>query len=157
MGRTTFERLVERLETLDIFESTGRKPQRPVRYQLGCFLIRFGMRGSDTLTTAQMMGIGHGTVHLYCDRVTWALRHFGLQWVQWTQRGGTRAWVHARTGLTHCVGLLDGTLIQLTAPPRGSGSTFFCRKKFPAVSVLFWGNDCCQTLTTETGQCSGDC
>ena len=109
MGRTTFERLVERLETLDIFESTGRKPQRPVRYQLGCFLIRFGMRGSDTLTTAQMMGIGHGTVHLYCDRVTWALRHFGLQWVQWTQRGGTRAWVHARTGLTHCVGLLDAS------------------------------------------------
>ncbi|TFY54866.1 hypothetical protein EVJ58_g8606 [Rhodofomes roseus] len=81
------------------------------------------------------MGIGFGTVHLYCSRVVWALRHFGLDWVCWSDRSTTKAWVYARTCLARCIGMLDGTLIQMTEPPRGSGSIYFCRKKFPAINV----------------------
>ncbi|KAG1799592.1 hypothetical protein EV424DRAFT_1439386, partial [Suillus variegatus] len=33
VGRATFDRLMQILEQNTIFESTGRKPQRPVRYQ----------------------------------------------------------------------------------------------------------------------------
>ncbi|KAG1872204.1 hypothetical protein F4604DRAFT_1955696 [Suillus subluteus] len=43
VGRATFDRLVQILEQNPIFESTGRKPQRPVRYQLTCFLLRYGI------------------------------------------------------------------------------------------------------------------
>ncbi|KAG1859739.1 hypothetical protein F4604DRAFT_1930457 [Suillus subluteus] len=43
VGRATFDRLVQILEQNPIFESTGRKPQRPVRYQLACFLLRYGI------------------------------------------------------------------------------------------------------------------
>ncbi|KAH9928915.1 uncharacterized protein B0H18DRAFT_906583, partial [Fomitopsis serialis] len=127
MGRQTFERLVARLETCDIFQSRGRKPQRPVRYQLGCFLVRYGKRGTDALSTAHDMGIGFGSVHKYCERVMYALRELGLDWVKWGDRSVTKAWVHAQSRLRGCLGMLDGTLIQLTEPPRLSGSVFFCR------------------------------
>ena len=136
MGRRTFELLVDRLEQCDIFQSRGRKPQRPVRYQLGCFLVRYGQRGTDALLTAQCMGISFGAVHKYCDRVTYALRQLGLDWVKWGDRSATKAWVYARSRLNGCVGMLDGTLIQLTEPPRLSGPAFWCRKKFPAVKFL---------------------
>lgn len=134
MSRDTFEKLVSKLEENPIFISTGHKPQRPVRYQLGCFLIRFGMLGSDTLRTAALMGIGFGTVFLYCQRVTRALRELGVAgMVEWGDRTFTKQWIRARTGLKYCIGIVDGTLIQLTAIPRKTGFVYFCRKKFVAV------------------------
>ncbi|KAA1479949.1 hypothetical protein DENSPDRAFT_742836, partial [Dentipellis sp. KUC8613] len=138
MGRDTFDQLVARLEECDVFVSTGRKPQRPVRYQLGCFLIRFGMRGTDALTVAQMMGIGFGTVFLYCNRVTYALRKLGQEYVTWGdefRHQVTKEYVQLRTGIQGCIGMLDGTLIQLTEPPSLSAATYFCRKKFAAINV----------------------
>ncbi|KAF9064376.1 hypothetical protein BDP27DRAFT_1472259, partial [Rhodocollybia butyracea] len=56
------------------FNQLDEKPQRPVKYQLGTFLIRYGMLGSDSLDTALKLNIGHGTVFLYCHRVTRAIR-----------------------------------------------------------------------------------
>jgi len=35
-------RLVYLLEQNLIFQSTGKGPQRPVRYQFACFLLRYG-------------------------------------------------------------------------------------------------------------------
>lgn len=101
--------------------------------------MRFGMLGADSLRTAMMMGIGHGTVFLYCRRVTRALRELGESQglVQWGNRRVTEAWVRERTGLKGCIGMLDGTLIQLTTAPQGSFSIFFCRKKFFAVRIIY--------------------
>lgn len=137
MGRQTFERLVSALEDCAIFRSTGRKPQRPVRYQLGCFLTRYGQPGTNAFTTAESMGIGVGSVYKYCERVTYALRQLGKEWVQWGDRSATKAWVYSRTRLTGCIGMLDGTLIRLTEPPKFSGPAFWCRKKFPAVCLNY--------------------
>ena len=67
MSRRSFDRLVARLEQNDIFKSTGHKPQMAVRYQLGCFLIRYGMLGGDALTAASLVGVGHGTALKFCE------------------------------------------------------------------------------------------
>ncbi|KAG2137587.1 uncharacterized protein EDB93DRAFT_759169 [Suillus bovinus] len=40
VGRDTSDRLVAKLADNPIFTSTGTKPQRHVKYQLGCFLFR---------------------------------------------------------------------------------------------------------------------
>jgi hypothetical protein len=53
LSRETFDQLVAKLADNPIFISTGKKPQRHVKYQLGCFLFRYGMRGSDSLRVAK--------------------------------------------------------------------------------------------------------
>ncbi|VDC05609.1 unnamed protein product [Peniophora sp. CBMAI 1063] len=136
VSRPTFDRLVYLLEGDPVFRQTGPKPPRPVRYQLGTFLIRYGMLGTDALRTAMMMGISKGAVYDYCRRVTRALRKKGLQWTKWGDRSETKQWVARKLrGLGNCVGMLDGSLIQLTEPPAGSFGSFFCRKKFPALNI----------------------
>ncbi|KAJ3981566.1 hypothetical protein F5890DRAFT_1534736 [Lentinula detonsa] len=60
---------LEILQQNTIFVSQGRKPQRHVRWQLACFLIRYGQLGSPVHDTMLKIGIGYGTVILYCRRV----------------------------------------------------------------------------------------
>ncbi|KAJ7226769.1 hypothetical protein GGX14DRAFT_385569 [Mycena pura] len=74
MGRATFDTFVDILSQNPIFISRGRKPQRPVPYQLACFLFRYGQLGSPVEDPMLKINIGHGTVILYCRRVIKALR-----------------------------------------------------------------------------------
>lgn len=137
INRSTFNKLVALLERNPIFHSCGRRPQRPVGYQLACFLMRYGCRGADSLGVAQRMGISFGSVFLYCRRVTRALRELGLEVVTWgdTERQAVvKDYIYRKTGLPDCLGFLDGTLIKLTHAPENSGAVFYSRKKFPAVS-----------------------
>jgi len=137
MGCITFERIVHILAQNPIFMPTGHCSQRPVRYQLACFLMHYGARGCDATGTAHKMGIGEGTVFLYCRRVTWALRQLGIELVSWGNqacRQVTAEVVERESGLPNCLGMLDGTLIRLTEAPKHSGAMFYCHKHFPAVS-----------------------
>lgn len=124
------------LEQKPAFSSRGRKPQRAVRYQLATFLLRYGARGSDALSAAKRMGIGEGTVWLYCRRVIRALREIGLTVITWgdeERRAETAEFIKAKTGLENCIGIVDGSLIPLVDIPNDWGVQYFCRKKFPAV------------------------
>ncbi|KAG2743576.1 hypothetical protein P692DRAFT_20821652 [Suillus brevipes Sb2] len=101
-----------------IFESTGKKPQCPVRYQLACFLLRYGTRGADSMQAAHKLGIGFGTVFMYCKRVVRVLRELGLDVVTWgnddrLQQVATH--VMGQSGIPDCVGMLDGSLINIQA------------------------------------------
>lgn len=139
IGRTTFYRLVHILEQNPIFQSTGRKPQRPVRYQLACFLLRYGTRGASAMQAAHKLGIGFGTVFLYCKHVVRAIWELGLDIVTWGDKERLRqvaAHVMGCSGIPDCVGMLDGSLVRLTEIPECNGFSFICRKKFPAVSRL---------------------
>ncbi|KAG2351457.1 hypothetical protein BDR07DRAFT_1202866, partial [Suillus spraguei] len=132
ISRPTFDRLVHLLERNPIFESTGKKPQRPVRYQLACFLLRYGTRGADSMQAAHKLGVGFGTVFLYCKRVVRVLRELGLDVVTWgnedrLQQVATH--VMGRSGIPDCVGMLDGSLVRLTEMPERNGFSFICRKK----------------------------
>ncbi|KAG2741603.1 hypothetical protein P692DRAFT_20668624, partial [Suillus brevipes Sb2] len=136
--RATFDRLVQILEWNPIFQSSGRKPQRPVHYQLGCFLIRYGTRGANPLQAAHKLGVGFGTVFLYCRRVVRALRELRMQVISWgdeDRRNETTQRVMDRSGIPDCVGMLDGSLIRLNEMPDRNGLIFICQKKYPAINV----------------------
>jgi len=97
----------------------------------------YGARGCDATGTAHKMGIGEGTVFLYCRRVTRALWQLGIELVSWgnqARRQVTAEVVQRESGLPNCLGMLDGTLIRLTEAPKHSGAMFYCCKRFPAVS-----------------------
>jgi hypothetical protein len=83
------------------------------------------------------MGLGSGTVHLYCYRVIRALCELGLQVLTWgddEQKELVATYIMDHYGFPNCVGILDDTLICLTEMPQIMGPTYLCRKKFPAVS-----------------------
>lgn len=96
------------------------------------------MRGADSLQAAHKLAIGFGTVFLYCRRVIRALREIGLQVITWgdeDHHNETMTHVMNRSGIPHCVGMLDGTLIRLTEMPEINGLSFICCKKYPAINV----------------------
>ena len=136
MSRNTFDKLVDLLGKDPVFISKGRKPQCAVQYQLAAFLWRYGSEGSDAIAVANKLGIGEGTVFLYCKRVTRALRKIGLTVLTWGNNGRhqeTADFIKDNFGFEGCIGIVDGSLIQLAEVPANHGQSYWCRKKFPAV------------------------
>jgi hypothetical protein len=101
--------------------------------------MRYGSRGSDALSVAKRMGIGLGTVWLYCRHITRALREMGVTVISWgdeARRAETAEYIQWVSGLSDCIGILDGSLIRLCDIPTEWGTLYFCRKKFPAVCSI---------------------
>jgi hypothetical protein len=145
MSRETFDRLVGLLEKDPIFLSTGPRPQRAVRYQLAAFLLRYAGEGSDAIGVSNKLGIGEGTVFKYCQRVTRALRKIGLTTLSWgdsNRHRETASFVEKNYGFKGCIGIVDGSLIRLSEVPVEHGQSYWCRKKFPAVSDAHIINGC---------------
>ncbi|KAG9029037.1 hypothetical protein FS837_003668 [Tulasnella sp. UAMH 9824] len=137
MSRATFDRVVALLEKNDVFQSSGKRPQRPVKFQLACFLIRYGVRGAETLDPAQKVSLGHGTVFLYCRRVVYAircLRHSFVQWPNREKRQENAEAVEEKTGIPGVIGIVDGSLIPFARVPKIDAHLWFTRKKFAGVS-----------------------
>ena len=135
MSRASFWHLHDIIAGDSIFVSKGRRPQRPVSIQLAAFLIKYG---SLSMTkTAGVVSIAEGTVHLYCSRVCRALRNVRDQHLSWPGQR-RRAFLKeemAKWGFPGCIGIVDGTLIQLMDKPLKNGWAYYCWKKFYAVCI----------------------
>ncbi|KAF8146655.1 hypothetical protein K438DRAFT_2093072, partial [Mycena galopus ATCC 62051] len=83
ISRATFDTFCEILGRNPLFTSRERKPQRHIVWQLGAFLIRYGQLSSPVQDTSFKLGIGFGTVILYCRRIIRALCEVKPQYVQW--------------------------------------------------------------------------
>lgn len=135
MTRPSFQYVVELIKTHPVFQSKGRKPQRPVEEQLAAFLMRCS--GKLAMHTSTDMAIAEGTTYLYCKRVCTAVLDIRDQFLSWPTRQ-RRARLKAEMedyGFPGCIGILDGTLIPLAERPKEDGWSFFCRKKFYALAV----------------------
>src|SRR5882724_11444551 len=117
-----------------IFQSTGRRPQRPVKYQLVAFLHNFGENSS--LQTAGVLAIAEGTVYLYAKQVCHALCNIRMQHVFWPGPAWRQFLKQAMAdfGFPGCIGIVDGTLIWLMDKPAKEGWAFSCWQGFYAVS-----------------------
>lgn len=129
-----FDWLVGILAPNRIFQPLRGRPQRHVKYQLGCFLIRYGSIGSDTLGTAQKLSIGFGTVFLYCKRVCRALRELRRQYIGWPspeRKLVIKTHIKNVSGFSRCLGAGDGSLINFDEIPIQEGPHFMsCKKRF---------------------------
>lgn len=140
VGRATFDQLVQILEWNPIFQSSGRKPQQPIRYQLGCFLIHYWTHGANPLQAGHKLGVGFGTVFLYCRCVVRALQELGMQVITWgdkDRRNKTTQCVMDHSGIPGCVGMLDSSLLCLSEMLDHYGLTFICWKKYPTVNAYY--------------------
>ncbi|KAJ3865693.1 hypothetical protein EV359DRAFT_38253 [Lentinula novae-zelandiae] len=131
MSWDMFDRLVFMLAPNTIFLSP-KKRQRHVKYQLAAFLISYGQRDSDVLDVASKLGLGLGTVHLYCRRITRALRELRGQNVGWLgneRKELVSQRIEARSGFPKCIGSGDGCQIRMSTAPEENPDEFLSRKK----------------------------
>ncbi|KAF6741624.1 hypothetical protein DFP72DRAFT_1083387 [Ephemerocybe angulata] len=124
-GRDTFDKLIDRISNDPVFVST-KKPQRPIKYQLAYFLIRYGQTGSDSLDTAQKLAIGHGKVFLYCTRVSKALRRIKSQVIKFPNEARQQEisdYIESVSGFPGCIGIGDGCVIPFSEKPSVQGES----------------------------------
>ncbi|THU98345.1 hypothetical protein K435DRAFT_616691, partial [Dendrothele bispora CBS 962.96] len=154
MGRTMFYRLVEMLEPNPIFHSKGRKPQRPVKYQLGAFLFRYGSLGSDASGVAHKLGIGFGSVINYCRRVTRAIRELRERFVGFTseaEQQATMEHIQEVSGFPGCIGSGDGSGIRFDERPVCDGTQFMGRKEYFGTVIQATVDDTTRITSYEIG------
>ncbi|PPQ98190.1 hypothetical protein CVT26_003236 [Gymnopilus dilepis] len=135
MDRDTFWIVHDLIRDDPRFISTGRKPQRPVRYQLATFLCVVG--AESAVKTASVVSIAEGCVYNYTKRVVKALRAIRDDHLAWPgpYRREFISDALAALGFPGCVGLGDGTYIRLTEKPIRNPWSYFCHKKFYAFAV----------------------
>jgi hypothetical protein len=137
VSKETFWGIVDTLKNNLIFQSKGRKKQRPVHYQIGVFLLRYGIAGSHMRHPKLLTSIGEGTVVLYCRRAIRAIREYGLECVAWPteeRKEDIKKGFKKRCGLDNIIGSLDGVLCGLETKPRVAGNSYISRKKTLSVS-----------------------
>lgn len=81
MDRQSFWHLHDLIKHDAVFISTGRRPQRPVKYQLATFLCRVG--SDSAVKTAAVISIAEGSVYQYMDQVCKALWHIWNDHLSW--------------------------------------------------------------------------
>jgi len=139
LSRSTFDRLVALLADNPIFISRGKRPQRHVKFQLAAFLMRYGRLGSSALAVAMELSIGEGTVFLYCNRVSRALRQLKSRFLGWpdpARKEVISTVIEQAAGFQKCLGSGDGCLIRFTQQPLQFGHMYKCRKQFFGVCYL---------------------
>ncbi|KAF8686121.1 DDE superfamily endonuclease [Rhizoctonia solani] len=119
MCKRTFWSIVDLIRQDEVFVNRGRRKQRPVFYQLGAFLIRFGSMGSRGDFTALITSVGQGSVPIYCEQ----------------RKNEIKAAFREMCGLDGIVGVLDGSLIELAKRPAGLEESFRSRKETIATNI----------------------
>lgn len=145
VDRKNFWYLHDCIKRNPVFVSRSLRPQRPPWYQLAAFLIRYGC--DPAIKTAETACMSEGSVYNYCTRVAQAfrdIRHEHLSWPGPQRRTFLKSEM-AEYGFPGCIGIVDGTLIELMQKPRRHGEVYFCRKKYYAVSfvIYYFSLTCC--------------
>jgi hypothetical protein len=134
MNWQSFWHLHGLIEGDPVFLSKGRKPQRPVKYQLVVFLLKAG--GSFEIQAAGVTGMAEGTVSIYVRCICHALKNIRTRHLFWPGQA-RRAFLKnamAQYGFPGCIGIVDGTLIRLLEKPTQHGWSYYCQKQYYAVS-----------------------
>jgi hypothetical protein len=122
MERDSFEHVLDLIKDDQIFVSTGKRPQRPVKHQLAVFLLQVG--GKLAQKTGDAALVAEGTVYLYCGRVAKALRRQRPDHLAWPGFA-RRDFIKHKCGEEHrfhgCIGSGDATFFVLAQKPRGIG------------------------------------
>lgn len=131
MDRASFWHVHELICSNPIFISAGIRDQRSPKHQLVTYLCRVGCMSA--IKTAGVMAVAEGSVYIYMNRVSRALRDNHLAWPGPLRRNfiseQTQTW-----GFPGCLGSGDGSYVNLNDKPLVNGYAYWCRKKVYAVS-----------------------
>jgi hypothetical protein len=156
MSRESFFLLLDEIKDTNAFKqiSNARK-QRPVAYQLLVYLYRVGREGTGggCLQVCGFFGISKGSVTNYVRRCVNALLELKEEIVFWPnekERIKMRNRLALR-GFRHCVGIIDGTLVELSFRPLAYHECYYSRKCMYALNVMVVCDDNCRIIYYNAG------
>jgi hypothetical protein len=135
MQKSSFVRLVGKLERDSIFQNYSRNKQTPCWVQsmiafsvLGCY-----GNGNSVGKIARHFGSGEGTITKFTQRVIEAVLKLNkaegiIRWPDANEREQISRRFELK-GMPGVVGIVDGTYVLLTQRPGIDGETFWCSRK----------------------------
>lgn len=159
MTRTSFDHLLTKIENHPVFLNESTCPQTPVRYQLATFLHYLGAGNCSHGQLALPLGLGEGTITLFCRRVLTAILSMKSTFIRWPserERRTTAARIcNASNGIfANCVGFVDGTYIILRYAPLTDWYYYFNRKSSYGLNAMVVCDDRRRILYTRAGETS---
>ena len=133
MTKTTFQKIYDLIKTHSIFENQSQNQQTDAETQLLVALERFGCSGNGASVgrVARSFGVGNGTVSLFTSRIIIALCSHFSRFIYWPTAGERRQMatrILNSYGIPDCVGVLDGTHVNLSQIPALEGELYWTRK-----------------------------
>ena len=146
ISRQSFFLLVDQMKETKVFSKISKtNPQRSLSFQLLVFLFRIGKEGTEggSVYVSVFFSIGKGSVNNYVRRCVRALLELKPEVVYWPdkdERQDMRNRLSA-LGFRHCVGIIDGTLVQLVFRPEAYHECYYSRKCFYCINVMIVCDD----------------
>ena len=139
-SRSSFYRLCALIGPNPLFTSTGRKPQRDIKFQLATYLHHHGGMNCNHLDTIWECGVSMGSYFNYIDRVTLAIHQLRSDYVQWPQdERQQKIWQEfGGKGFPGAIGVADGCMMRLAEAPQRDMIAYYTRKKCYRVSRPPW-------------------
>jgi hypothetical protein len=135
VSASTFDRLLEMIETHTIFLNDTNNSQGPVSRQLAIAMFRFGHNGNaaSVEAVAQWAGVSAGTIVNCTRRVIiafLALHDSAIRWPSEDEKEKSKEWVEMVSCYAWRDGfcMVDGTPIVLFQKPGYHGEAYFDRK-----------------------------
>ena len=132
---STFDSLLEMIDTHPIFANNSNVSQRPVIEQLAVAMYRFGHNGNaaSVEAVAQWAGVSAGSVVNYTRRVMiayLALHDSAIRWPSEDEKEQSKQWVEVASCYAWRDGycMVDGTAVVLFQKPGYHGEAYFDRK-----------------------------
>ncbi|ODN72664.1 hypothetical protein L198_08317 [Cryptococcus wingfieldii CBS 7118] len=142
MTKDSFIKLYHLVKDHPIFYNRSRNPQEDPAFQLYVCLVRLGRRGNGMShgEVEEKCGVSPGTSLNYTLRTIEAINSVlsdRLSWPNTAERERLRRALGEKSLFGHCVGYVDGTLIELEyRPARTDQSTFYGRKNKYGFNVM---------------------
>ena len=156
MNKDTFSFVLSRIQDHRVFKNNSFINQQPVWVQLLVALERLGFDGNSCSVgkVARSLGIGNGTVILYTSRVIEALMSLHDEYISWPtreQKKVTSDYFEEHHGFKGCIGVVDGTFVNLCRKPTVDPETYWSRKKRYSMNVQIVCNHRRQIIYYQVG------
>ena len=146
MNKETFLFILNKIQSHQIFKNNSKHQQQPIWLQLLVALERFGFDGTSSSggKISRNLGISKGTVILYTTRVIEAILSIHFELIKWPDRRRrkiTSDYFEENHRLKGCVGIVDGTFVNLCEKPQVDPETYWSRKQRNSMNVQIICNE----------------